>query len=472
VSTAQLPAWTAEERESFFAAIARHRRAAWQVSAVATVCIAILAFVVATLTAPLFYALIGLTLDVINPIIPMPDLLGAVTDTLGEISDHMEILPATRWLYLALIAALPGMVAMLFVLFALRRIVREAEIAGAQELASRAPDPTVLPEQRLLNVVSEMAIAANIKMPKVVIIESDAVNAGVYGPDDQSATVIVSSALLRALNRAQIQAVCGHLIGLIANGDVVQGMRVAQSLSLFGLVARLSDGIVDPQAWSRLWQTMRAAWKSGASSADVRLILELTNPFGGEPRNRSSAGRKSNELTWREWLRMPLYGPVVISGFFGGLVSSVVLEPMLAFVWRRRKYLADAIAVQLTRDPQALCDALGRLGSGERANNFPVWSAHMLVVDSSDHGGLFSGSGVAMYPALDKRLSALGRMGAAIALMAPRQFPLWLQLLFAAGSLVCALLLSAAIYLLVVISLALSSIFTLLPTMILHAVLR
>jgi hypothetical protein len=295
----------------------------------------------------------------------------------------------------------------------------------------------------------------------------------VFGSDDETATVLVSSSLLGKLDRSQIQAVAGHLVGLIANGDVSQGMRVAQSLSLFGFVARLSDGIVDPPAWSRLWQTMREALKPGASSADARLILELTNPFGNAQSNRSSGSNNtSNKLTWREWIRMPLYGPVVISGFFGGMVSSVLLEPLLAVVWRRRKYLADAIAVQLTRDPQSLSDALGTLGTGEHGGGFPAWSAHMLVVGNSHRGGLLSGSSVPMYPALDKRLKALGRMGATIVLSPPRQLPLWMQLLFAIAGVVCAALLSVAIYLLVMVSIALSGLFTFMPAMILHAILR
>lgn len=472
MSAVELPIWTAEEREGFFAAIERHRRAAWQVSAVASVCIAILAFVVATLTAPLFYALIGLVLDVINLVVPMPDLLGTIMDTLSNVSDHMETITAARWLYLAVVAALPGMVAVLLVLLTLKRIVREAEVGGVQELALREPNPSVLAEQRLANVVTEMVIAANIKMPKVAVIESDAINAGVYGPDDETATVLVSSALLSKLDRAQIQAVAGHLIGLIANGDVRQGMRVAQSLSLFGFVARLSDGIVDPPAWSRLWRTIREALKSGASSADARLILELTNPFGSVQSSPPSSGNTSNKLTWREWIRMPLYGPVVISGFFGGMVSSVLLGPLLAVVWRRRKYLADAIAVQLTRDPQALSDALGALGTGERGGGFPAWAAHMLIVGNSRRGGVLSGSSVPMYPALDKRLKALGRMGATIALTPPRQMPLWLKLVMGLAALICVALLSVAIYLLVMVSIALSGLFTMMPAMILHAILR
>ncbi|WP_116807852.1 M48 family metalloprotease [Steroidobacter cummioxidans] len=468
MSAAELPLWTAAERESFFAAIARHRRAAWQVSAVAGVCIAILAFVVATLTAPLFYALIGLLLDVINLFVPMPDLLGAMLETLGDVSDHMETLPASRWLYLAIVAALPGLVAVVVVLLTLRRIVREAEASGVQELALRAPSPSVLTEQRLANVVAEMAIAANIKMPKVAIIDTPSVNAAVFGPDDESVTVLVSTGLLEKLNREQMQAVAGHLIGLIANGDVVQGMRVAQTLSLFGFVARLSDGIVDPPAWTRLWQTLREALQQGASSADSRLILELINPFG-QTKARPSGGDTSNKLTWREWIRMPLYGPLVISGFFGGMVSNFFLEPLLALIWRRRKYLADAIAVQLTRDPQALSHALGELGNG---SSFPAWCSHMLIAGGAHRGGLLSGSSVPMYPAHDKRLKALARMGATVVLSPPRRTPLWLQMVIAAAGVVVVALMSVATYLLVMVSIALSGLFTLFPTVILHALLR
>jgi len=466
MSAAELPFWTAEERESFFAAIARHRRAAWQVSAVAGVCIAILAFVVATLTSPLFYAVIGLLLDVINLVVPMPDLLGIVGAMLGHAVDNIETTPVSSWLYLAFIASLPGLVAVWFVLLTLRRIVREAEAGGAQELALRAPNAAVLAEQRLANVVAEMAIAANIKVPKVAIIDTAAVNAAVYGPDDETVTVLVSTGLLEKLNRARMQAVAGHLVGLIANGDVVQGMRVAQTLSLFGFVARLSDGIVDPPAWSRLWQTLREALRTGASSADSRLILELTNPFGNA---QTPSGNTSNKMTWREWIRMPLYGPVVISGFFGGMVSSFFLEPLLALIWRRRKFLADAIAVQLTRDPQALSDALGEVGNG---GGFPAWCSHMLLAGGARRGGLLSGSSVPMYPANDKRLKALARMGATVVLSPPRSMPLWVKALIAVAGVVVVSLLSVAIYLLVMVSIALSGLFTLLPTVLLHALLR
>ena len=71
--------WTqfsAAERESFFAAIARHRRMSWRVTAVSGLAIAIATLVVGVLTAPLFYAVIGIVFDLVNIIVPAPNVLG------------------------------------------------------------------------------------------------------------------------------------------------------------------------------------------------------------------------------------------------------------------------------------------------------------------------------------------------------------------------------------------------------------
>src|SRR4029453_3441434 len=64
------------ERESFFTAIERHRKAAWRVTAVSIGVTAVATFVVAALMSPLFYALLGLALDIINLVGPTPNIMG------------------------------------------------------------------------------------------------------------------------------------------------------------------------------------------------------------------------------------------------------------------------------------------------------------------------------------------------------------------------------------------------------------
>jgi hypothetical protein len=96
----------------------------------------------------------------------------------------------------------------------------------------------------------------------------------------------------------------------------------------------------------------------------------------------------------------------------------------------------------------------------------------MLIAGGARRGGLLSGSSVPMYPAHDKRLKALARMGETVVLSPPRSMPLWVKAFITVAGVVVVGLLSVAIYLLVMISIALSGLFTLLPTVLLHAILR
>jgi Zn-dependent protease with chaperone function len=467
----ELRSWTVQERESFFDALARHRRAVWQVGAASQACIIVLGLVVAILLSPLFYALLALTLDVINLVIPTPDLIGSIMAGLDPVLEHPETLSATRWIYLTFVAALPGIVVMAYVMHTLKRIVREAETSDAQGIATRQPNPAALAEQRFVNVTQEMALAANIPAPRVLVIDSGVANAAAYGENERHATILVSTGLLDLLSRTQMQGVAGHLIGLIANGDVPQGMRIAQTLSAFGLIARLSDGVVDPEAFKRFWKLLKEALRRGASTADAQLILELTNPFAAVKTSTSSKSGDSQKLTWREWIRMPLYGPVVMCGFFGGMVSSFVLGPLLALVWRRRKYMADAIAMQLTRDPNALADALTRLVRAPTDGALPAWTTHMSLMHGTARSGILSGSSVPMFPSVERRLKALGKMGATVT-VAVRQIPPWAWMVGIPIGLLLAGLMGTAIFLMVWLSVALSGLFTWLPTVILHAILR
>lgn len=465
-----LLAWTPKERETFFAAIEHHRRAVWQVGAASMACLMILGLIVSILLSPLFYAVLALALDVVNFLIPTPDLIDSIMKGLDPVLDHPETISATRWIYLTFIAALPGGLVMTYTLHTLKRIVREAQASDSKSINTRAPDPATLAEQRFANVTQEMALAAGIAPPRVLILDSDVANAATYGDNARHATVIASTGLLALLSRQQMQAIAGHLTGLIANGDVPQGMRIAQALSAFGLIARLSDGVVDPDAFKRLLKLGREALRRGASSADSQLILQLTNPFGGAE-STNSTKTTGEKLTWREWVRMPLFGPIVMCGFFGGMVSSFLLEPLLALVWRRRKYMADAIAIQFTRDPDALAGALIELNKAATDGALPSWMTHMSMTHGRARAGILSGSSVPMFPSIERRLKALATMGANVTITT-RHIPGWMWLAGIPIGLVLAGLLGLVMFLLVWLSVALSGMFTWVPAVIIHMILR
>jgi Zn-dependent protease with chaperone function len=468
------PPWATLERESFFAAIERHRRAAWRVTALCILANGALAFVVATLMSPLFYALLALGLDLINLAVPAPNLADAIGATLGPAFDHPEQVPIGHWLIWMLIAALPGLLWMGMLMMMIARVLRASASFGAGELPARAPNPAVLSERRIANVIDEMSIAAALPPPRVLITDRPAQNAVVVGRDERHATIVVSTMLLGALSREQMQGVAAHLVATIANGDMTIGTRAAVTLSLFGSIARLSSLLSEDGGWRKLRRMGQVLLRPAGLGAQ-QLATSLADPFAPDAEDKASraAGRHetggtSNKLDWRMLLWAPLAGPVVITGFLGGMVSTLVLGPLLATAWRQRKYMADAVAVRLTRDPDALADALLRMGGGAA---FAPWAGHLCVAEAGTSGTWLANSVLPMIPGTARRLRALQRMGAHVA-HAPSLIPRRILLLAAPLFVVVGVLLSVAIVLTAWLSIPLSMLMTGLPFAVIHLLLR
>ena len=470
----QLPGFSPIERESFFASIARHRRAASRVSAIAGACATVLALVVAILMAPLLYAIIGLVLDLLNLAVPMPDVMRSVTEAVGALTDHPEAVAPDRWIYVGLIAALPGLAVMALAWRTLGGVVRKAMTSDAANPATRAINTENLAEQRFANVVSEMAIAAGIDPPRVSVADNDSVNAAAFGADRSHASVVITRGLLAELDRAQMQGVAADLVGSIANGDMRIGARFATVLAMFGLIARLSHSFADREAARRLSALLRASLKPDRGADDGLLVMELTNPFEPEEKASMETAAGDDRIPWRTLAWMPLAGPLVISGFFGGLLCTILLGPLLSLTWRRRKYLADATAVQLTRAPDTLGHALEKMRGAPIEGAFGAWMAHLCVVPNGLIGtrSILGGSAVPMSPALDKRLKALGRMGAHVLPQTRATLPAATWLILAPLIAVVVVLMGAVVVGLLFISVALSGLFTWLPALAIHALLR
>jgi Zn-dependent protease with chaperone function len=219
------------DRESFFAAIARHRRASWRVTTACAVAVATVALVVAILMAPLFWCLVALAFDVANLVTPVPDLMRWLGWQLDPVFSGAHV-PARALAQLGITAALPGLGLMGMATLGLSRVWRRSPLFDAGDLPGRPPDRTSLPEERLTNVVEEMAIAAGIPPPRVVIVPGGA-NAAAFGRDDAHATLLVGDALATSVNREQLEGMIGHLVASIADGDMTIGLRVTTTLALF-----------------------------------------------------------------------------------------------------------------------------------------------------------------------------------------------------------------------------------------------
>ena len=228
---------------------------------------------------------------------------------------------------------------------------------------SRAKEITHDDAPVLFNVVEEMTIAAGLPMPKVYIIEDSAPNAFATGRDPEHASVAVTSGLLKKLNRDELQGVIAHEMSHVGNYDIRYAMLVGV---LVGTTVLISDFF------------LRGLW------------------FGG------GRGRGGGGL------------PQVIMLIVAILLA--ILAPLFArllqlSISRQREYLADATAVQLTRNPKGLADALQKI-SGDRevleaANRA---TAHLYIVNpikkfEKRAKGLFS-----THPPIEDRIEILRSM--------------------------------------------------------------
>ena len=475
----------AAARESFLDAIARHRRSAWRVTAVCAVAYALLGFVFAVLMSPLLYGLLGLALDVVNRFITMPNLLGFAGRQLDSIIDPHGPVSVSHVVEITVLAALPGLVMVFLAALTLRRALRMSPLFDASQPFGRPIDPTRLAEVQMRNTVEEMAIAAAIPAPRVIVIENSA-NAAAFDVDATHATVLIGAGIDDALTRAQTQAVAGHLVASVASGDGAIGLRTALILGLFSLAACLSVGWTDRRKFTASVRLARALLIP--TRANLALILDrLSDPFGDPEQpvedpvaaqdEQTVLVKDSSVMSWREWAVMPLMGPLIMSGFLCGLVNVMMLGPLVSLAWRQRKYTADAISVQLTRDPEALDGALNAIARSGAGLSIDPWAGHLCIVDPgrTQNKGVLGKSWVSIFPPVDRRHRALVRLGAAedsepSAHYTHMPFPklILLTVLLSIVGVALAVVVVGLVY----VATAVSALFTVLPIALLHSILR
>lgn len=241
-----------------------------------------------------------------------------------------------------------------------------AESLGGRQLAPNSKDPD---ERRVLNVVEEMAIASGLPVPPVYVIDEDGINAFAagYSPDD--AVIGVTRGTLEILDRDELQGVIGHEFSHILNGDMRLNIRLMSVL--FGI---LVIGII------------------GRS-------LLISRPRSGFSQ---SSGSRRGGAAQVAILGIALMAVGYIGTFFGNLIKAAVS--------RQREFLADASAVQFTRNPAGLAGALRKIGSLSATSKVRDGRAeemsHMFFGPvGGGRSRLFSG--LATHPPLEDRIRAV-----------------------------------------------------------------
>ncbi|KJC53165.1 peptidase M48 Ste24p [Bradyrhizobium sp. LTSP849] len=236
-------------------------------------------------------------------------------------------------------------------------------------------DVTRQEEPRLYNLLENLCISRGITMPKLKIMESPALNAFATGLNPRQYAVTVTTGLLKALNDQEIEAVLGHELTHIKNGDVqlmVVAVIIAGVVGFFGeLFFRLFTNL----SWSS-----GGSWSSGSSSS-----------------SRSSSSSSDSKSSGGGAIVVIIIAVVLI------VVAWLVSQVVKLALSRSREYLADAGSVELTKNPDAMISALRKI---ENRGELPgATSAVMeLCLDNPREGfaDLF-----ATHPSVQSRVDAL-----------------------------------------------------------------
>ncbi|HLQ37991.1 MAG TPA: hypothetical protein VK348_09325, partial [Planctomycetota bacterium] len=203
------------DRESFFAAQARHRRASWKLAALCGLSVALLGLPIAMVVSPLLIGTAILVMDLLSLVAPAPDVLAGISALMERHGGP------GGWVVIYLLVALPGIAVVLPTWMVAHRLLRRGGVGGVLlGLAARAPRADDLEEHQLENVLAEMALAAGVATPRLRLLDGPGTSAAAIGNDIADATVIVSRSLLDQLDRDQTQAIVGHLVASAGNGDL------------------------------------------------------------------------------------------------------------------------------------------------------------------------------------------------------------------------------------------------------------
>src|SRR5215213_2424213 len=196
------------------------------------------------------------------------------------------------------------------------------------DMVTGGREVTRMEEPRLYNLLENLCISRGIPMPKLKIMETPALNAFASGMNEKQYAITVTSGLLEALDDAELEAVLGHELTHIRNGDVRMLVIAVIIAGVIGFFAELLFRVMFQGGWG----------------------------WGGGSRSRSSDSDR---------------------GKGGGGAAIIIAIALVAVAWllsvvirfalsRKREYLADAGSVELTKDPDAMISALRKIeGRGE-----------------------------------------------------------------------------------------------------------
>jgi Zn-dependent protease with chaperone function len=416
------------DRESFFAAQRRHRRAARWYGLLTMVGVLLVGIPLSALLTPLLamLALVALHVTSLGLALWTPDVLATSTTWLADTFGPYLTDPDQRRTVLtigvpvALVA--PGAIVQALLYLRVRRLFRRAGADGLlAEIGARAPRSGDPRERQLVNTVAEMGIAAGLAPPRVMIVDpgpgSPGMNAAVVGPTPDQATVVIGRAMLEGMDRDTTQAVVAYLVAFAANGD----LRIATTTIAARMTTVAIQHVLEAPASRASLGVRRALLRPGRrdrAGTRVRDLLRMLRdePGGGAPDRTGWLGAPFRFVFGVPFaLASPCYSAS------SAILWALFMRPWQGRFLRARSAQADATAVQLTRMPDPLARAVAIVD----ADSTPLgggWPTDLSVFVGAE-APRSEGEWLRARPPAGVRLWRLRRMGARVdrGVVAPRR---------------------------------------------------
>lgn len=245
----------------------------------------------------------------------------------------------------------PGVLAVVLIWFIISYFWNSSMIRAL----SHAHPITRKDEPELYNLLENLCIAQGVPMPSLNVIESHARNAFASGIDQRSYAITVTRGLLNSLSRDEVEGVLAHELTHIINRDVRLMMIAVIFTGMVGFAAQM--------VWSSLRHGFVYRRGNGRSGGGIILIMAI--------------------------------GMVLWMGYLATLFTRFAIS-------RRREYMADAGAVQMTKNPGAMMRALMRISGAANIPQAPADIDMMCIENAQPFLGLF-----ATHPPIERRIQAI-----------------------------------------------------------------
>lgn len=239
-----------------------------------------------------------------------------------------------------------------------------ALMAGGSYLSPETKDPQ---KKQLINVVEEMAIASGVCVPQVFILEDEAgINAFVAGTSPNNAALAITQGALDTFSRDELQGVVGHEFSHILNGDMNINIRLISILAGILLIGKIGKSLTRGGSYGH--------------------------------RHHHHSRQKDSDKGWLFGIALMAIGYIGL--FFGRLIKAAIS--------RQREFLADASAVQFTRNPYGIGQALFRIQASQNGSQLTTPNAedmsHLCFSEAIEVklSGL-----LATHPPIESRIKAI-----------------------------------------------------------------